>query len=377
MKQYHDLLNNIINQGSYKEAAREGMPGTYSLFGEQIKFDLQKGFPIQTTKKVSFHNIIVELLWFLRGDTNIKYLLDRNVNIWNEDSYNYYCKICDIQMKKKVAFDDFVLIVKGKEKYSDTVSNVYIPEGYRWGDCGYQYGQQWRNFGGDDLFLTKKGSDFSLGDGVDQITNVINGLIKNPFGRRHMVTVLDPVHENDLALYWCHGPFQFNVRKATLEQRLEEAKRRQISFHEGYHREYYIELCEHYNIPLYFLDLQLYQRSADVVLGVPYNISSYALLTHIIAKITNMIPGVFTHTFGDVHIYENHLNEAQEILSRDPEKYKFPELEISGIVSDCWGVTKELGFNSEILDMIFLEDFKLIGYESYLAVKAKLNTGLK
>ncbi len=365
MKQYHEHLEAILKHGTRKEPAREGMPGSISLFGYQNRYDLSKGFPILTTKKVNFKNIVVELLWFLKGDTNIKYLVDNGCNIWNEDAYNYYCKVSDKEIgidEFKVSFEEFVQHVKTPPKYP------LIPKStYQIGDCGKQYGWLWRNFGevlGEDEDL--------FNSGIDQIENFIEGLKTSPMGRRHIITAWNPVTLDDMALNACHAFVQFNCRKLSHSERIDL-----LESYDGFAtnnlsiKGWEIFMDEH-NIPKYHLDCQLYQRSADMFLGVPYNIASYALLTEIIAKICNMVPGEFVHTFGDSHIYDNHIDQVKEILSRDPEKYELPKLKThynlkQGYSNVGMGIFKDLEASH----------FELENYQYYPAIKAKLSTGLK
>lgn len=230
--QYLDLLRDCLENGVYREG-RNG--GTYGLFGRQIRFDLSRGFPLLTTKKVHWKAIVVELLWFLRGDTNVKFLHDHGVTIWDE--------------------------------WADAEGNL-----------GPVYGKQWRSW---DAFEWSKGT-------IDQIANVIESLRKDPHGRRHIVTAWNPAEIDDMALPPCHCLFQFFVADGKLS-------------------------C------------QLYQRSADVFLGVPFNIASYALLTHLIAREVGLEVGEFVHTFGDVHLYANHVDQAREQLTREPRA--FPKME--------------------------------------------------
>ncbi len=370
MKQYLDLLKEIKNKGSYKEPAREGMPGTLSLFGHQFRCNLQDGFPLLTTKKMFWKGVVVELLWFLRGDANIKYLIDNGVNIWNEDAYNYYVKLVGKDNAKD--FTNFIDQIK-----QDVYSDEETPSGYKFGDCGYQYGKVWRNWEKPIKLI----SDPNPFEGIDQIKNVIESIKKNPYGRRHMVTAIDPAHEDDLALYWCHAMFQFNCRKISLldrillnpkDEQVFQNEINEINEEEGH------KICDEKGLPKYYLDCQLYQRSADVFLGVPFNIASYALLTHIIAKICNMIPGEFIHTFGDVHIYDNHMEAVNEQLKREPKE--LPKLdwgiEIEAVLTSMnQGYTIDQIFE-EISNKELLEDFRLLNYNPDPSIKAELSTGL-
>ncbi|MEE2771182.1 MAG: thymidylate synthase [Bacteroidota bacterium] len=272
MKQYHDLLKHVLEQGAVK-GDRTGT-GTKSVFGYQMRFDLSEGFPMVTTKKLHLKSIIYELLWFLKGDTNIDYLKENGVRIWNE----------------------------------------WADEN---GDLGPVYGHQWRNWNSEE---------------IDQIQEVIQTLKTNPNSRRMLVSAWNPsvlpdtsksfsenVANGKAALPPCHAFFQFYVADGKLS-------------------------C------------QLYQRSADVFLGVPFNIASYALLTMMMAQVCGYEPGDFAHTFGDVHIYSNHMEQVALQLSRDPRP--LPKMKLNPEIED-------------IFDFTF-EDFKLENYDPHPAIKAKV-----
>lgn len=262
MKQYHDLLRLILDQGAAK-SDRTGT-GTRSVFGHQMRFDLADGFPMVTTKKLHLRSVIHELLWFLKGDTNIRYLKDNKVTIWDE--------------------------------WADTDGNL-----------GPVYGSQWRAW---------KTAD---GRSIDQITNVIQQIKENPDSRRMLVVAFNPGEIDKMALPPCHAFFQFYV-----------ANKR--------------------------LSLQMYQRSADVFLGVPFNIASYALLLMMVAQVTDLTPGEFIHTLGDAHLYNNHVEQAQLQLSR--ELKPLPRMVIKQDVRS-------------IFDFKY-EDFQLIGYEPHPHIKAEV-----
>lgn len=361
MKQYLDTLETILTQGVEKPAAREGMPGSLSRFGHQFRHDFKNGFPLLTTKKIWWKGVVVELLWFLRGDTNIKYLENNGVSIWTEDAYAYYKKRLEYQGMYPLTFKGFVDAIK-KDLTLKQLESVHlgIPENYKLGDCGFQYGKVWRRWEGDS--------------NLDQIQRVIRSLIKNPESRRHLVTAIDPVNDDNLALYWCHAFFQFNCRPLTLQER------RQVWNHENNRIHNYpydtwfsasVEDLDSTETPKYYLDVQLYQRSADVFLGVPFNIASYALLLQIIAQVCNMVPGEFIHTFGDVHIYDNHMDQVSEQLSRDTKS--LPNVEINGSVMVQW---QELG-NIIVDDSITYKDFMIRDYNPHPTIKAELSTGIK
>lgn len=357
MKQYLEILKTIQEKGTYKPAAREGMPGTKSLFGYQFRHNLADGFPLLTTKKMFFKGVVVELLWFLRGDTNIKYLVDNGVNIWNEDAYQYYLKKIksySYSLADTLSFDRFIENIKTYDmnELKDIHTGIH---GYTLGDCGYQYGKVWRDWNSDQ--------DGSYNSGIDQISNLINGLLKSPESRRHIVTAWDPVHDQELALTWCHAMFQFNCRPLNNSQKKHYAITHDLDNGiAGY--------TDESKIPKYYLDCQLYQRSADVVLGVPFNIASYALLTEIIAKMCNMIPGEFIHTFGDVHIYDNHKEAVEEQLKRTPSE--LPALRLSWQFVVNPNVSNDFKFEN-----ITMDDFILFNYNPQSKIAAELSTGLK
>ena len=269
MKQYLDLLKLIKETGTKKED-RTGT-GTISIFGHQMRFDLQEGFPLMTTKKVNLDSIIHELLWFIKGDTNIRYLVKNGVNIWNDWPFQSW-------LNQTSQSDKYTMHSKEWKNMMKTfVDNVIEDEKFasQYGDLGPVYGKQWRDF-----------------EGVDQLNNVIQDIKKSPDSRRLIVSAWNPKDIPVMiksGLPPCHTLFQFYVSKGKLS-------------------------C------------QLYQRSDDVFLGVPYNIASYALLTLMIAKVTELEPGEFVHSFGDTHIYLNHLEQVNEQLSRDP--HSLPKLEI-------------------------------------------------
>lgn len=248
MQTYLDLLKHILDHGEDK-TDRTGT-GTRSIFGYQFRFDLSKGFPLMTTKELHLKSIIYELLWFLKGDTNIKYLVDNGVGIWNDWPYESYKKSNDFQGE---SMKEFAQKIKDSKDFAD-----------KYGELGPVYGQQWRNW-----------------NGIDQISDLMTQLKNNPDSRRHIVSAWNPTEINNMALPPCHCLFQFYISNGKLS-------------------------C------------QLYQRSADVFLGVPFNIASYALLTEMIAHVLGLKVGDFVHTFGDVHLYNNHFEQAKLQISREP-----------------------------------------------------------
>ena len=296
MKQYLDLLSTILNDGVVR-GDRTGT-GTKGVFGYQMRFNLAEGFPLLTTKKVFLKGVIHELLWFLRGDTNIKYLVDNGVHIWDSDAFRYYNELCVKHGVLPVDLDTFL-----------SAAGVESPiEGYRFGDLNHVYGYQWRSW------------PKANGEVIDQIARVIDTLKTNPTSRRMIVSAWNVADVEDMALPPCHTMFQFFVAEGKLS-------------------------C------------QLYQRSADTFLGVPFNIASYALLTMMIAKECGLELGDFVHTLGDAHLYLNHLEQANEQLSREPRA--LPRMVLNPEVKSIFDYT--------------YEDFTLEGYDPHPAIKAPLS----
>lgn len=377
MKQYLDLLKEIQNNGTDKPAARPNMPGSRSLFGYQFRHNLLHGFPILTTKEVWWRGVVTELLWFLRGDTNIKYLLEHGVNIWNEDAYSYYQKkMAELRLNRDIlSFTNFIQAVKQgwwTVQGTEDGASYPMPQNYTYGDCGQQYGAVWRNFGYIPMDHDSIGVPIAGYTGADQIARLIKSLQETPESRRHLVSAIDPRQDNDLALYWCHAMFQFNCRPLTLSERLDvynkiprdQKSSLSSSKFGGEESEVHSDLDDQ-NIPKYFLDCQLYQRSADVVLGVPFNIASYALLTYILAKICNMVPGEFIHTFGDVHIYDNHQDAVKEQLTREPGELPTLEFSEDFKFDFIWDINNWTHFM-----------FKLVDYKPQGKIYAELSTGV-
>ena len=295
-EQYLELLKDILKNGKYKDDRTK--TGTKSLFGRQLRYDLSKGFPLLTTKKVFLKGIIYELLWFLRGESNIKYLVDNGVHIWDEWPYKYYKSKVKSKKSKVLTQEDYVEKVKTDKAFAK-----------KWADLGPVYGVQWRHW-------KKQGR----GE-VDQIKQVIEDIKKTPFSRRLIVTAWNPGEIDNIVeregLPPCHTLFQFYVNDGKLS-------------------------------------VQLYQRSADSFLGVPFNIASYALLLMMMAQVTGLKPGEFVHTFGDVHIYSNHIKQVKEQLKRKPKK--LPTIKINPKIKD--------------INKFKFEDFILENYNPDPAIKA-------
>ena len=268
MKQYLDLLTRIKNEGIVK-GDRTGT-GTKSVFGHQMRFDLSQGFPLLTTKKVFLKGIIHELLWFLNGDTNIKYLVDNGVHIWDNDAYRYYNELCVKAGVLPVAMEEFLRAAQ---------EGIDSPiEGYKFGDLNHVYGYQWRSWPRPN------------GEAIDQIQQAVDLIKNNPDSRRIIVSAWNVADVEKMALPPCHSLFQFYVADGKLS-------------------------C------------MLYQRSADTFLGVPFNIASYALLTMMMAQVCGLEAGEFVHTLGDTHLYLNHFEQVEEQLSRTPRA--LPKMKIN------------------------------------------------
>ena len=304
---YLALARDILTNGQDTED-RTGV-GTRSVFGRQLRFDLTKGFPLLTTKKIFRKGIVHELLWFLKGDTNIAYLLENDVHIWDE--------------------------------WADAEGNL-----------GPVYGKQWRSWPSIKL----DGAWLRSVETIDQIANVVASLTNNPHGRRHIVSAWNPAEVDDMALPPCHCLFQFYVRRMTRKQRIKDggwAIREALVGIDKFDDAVVHPKLDELGVPKFYLDCQLYQRSADLFLGVPFNNASYALLTHMIAQQVNMEAGEFVHTFGDVHIYRNHQPMIHEQLSRDIRPH--PTLVITKAPS--------------IFDYTY-ENFEFVGYNPHPAIKA-------
>jgi thymidylate synthase len=334
MKQYLELLQNIVDNGVEKESGRANMPNTIGISHAVIKMDLQEGFPLLTTKKMYWKGIVHELLWFLRGETNIKYLVDNNVNIWNGDAYRWYLKKHEeLEMESPTqTIEEFIECIKS--------GKINIHREYTRGDLGKVYGYQWRNQ-----------------NGVDQIKEVIEGLKSNPYSRYHIIDGWNKADFKESALPPCHLLYQFIVRPLSFEER-----RKLIP--ENIPNIFSHADLDVINIPKFYLDLSMFQRSCDVGLGVGFNLASMSLLLMIFAKASNMIAGVATWIGGDTHIYVNHIDLLKEQIKREP--YVLPEMKIN----------KKLSSLDDILSLN-IDDFELINYNYHPTIKMELFVGLK
>jgi thymidylate synthase len=322
-KQYTDLLQDILDNGTKKET-RNG--GTISVFGRQIRHKMSDGFPLLTTKKMPFKTIVTELLWFLRGDTNIKYLVDNNCHIWDGDVYKNYCTAYkdghefyeDEQVKRSFTQEEFIDKIKTDDEFAK-----------KWGELGPIYGAQWRKWreGKYTNELVVGGLEIPDGptywkEGIDQIKNLINDLKTNPDSRRLMVNAWNVGELGQMVLLPCHYGFQVYTRELSAQERLEWVKVNLPNIdvngfvnNDEYSHKWVETLSD--NIPTRAISLMWNQRSVDTFLGLPFNIASYGLLLEIIAKEVNMVPDELIGNLGDTHLYLNHIEQAKEQIGRE------------------------------------------------------------
>lgn len=356
--QYQGLLNNIVENGVEK-SDRTGV-GTLSIFGHQIRHNMQDGFPLLTTKKMSWKNIVTELLWFLKGDTNIRYLLNNNCNIWNGDAYKHYFRYN--KGMDMLTMDEFIYMIKTNDDFSN-----------RWGYLGRIYGAQWRDWKCYTwLENTTDGKIMFESNYIDQIRNLIEGLKTNPDSRRLMVSAWAVDELPDMVLPPCHYAFQVYTRELSIEERLRLASNTYRTFEPSdFVRVDHLEIDELYPVPKRAISLMWNQRSVDTFLGLPYNIASYALLLEILAKEVNMIPEELIGNLGDTHLYLNHIKQAEEQIARVP--YKLPKLHIN---TEFWQTTSgECGIGNfdTNLQGFEIDDFIIHDYQSHPTIKATLN----
>jgi thymidylate synthase len=302
-KQYTALLQDILDNG-YQKGDRTGT-GTISVFGRQIRHKMSDGFPLLTTKKMYMKGIVTELLWFLRGDTNIKYLVDNNCHIWDGDAYKNYEKAYE----KGSHLDGTGLLWVTKETKETFIHRIKTDDEFaeKWGELGPVYGKQWRSWG--ERKHDSISNEYFIG--IDQIANLINDLKTNPDSRRLMVNAWNVGEIDNMVLPPCHYGFQVYTRELSLEERTELAKGKIVPLL-GSKDDSYDEV----GIPRRAISLMWNQRSVDTFLGLPFNIASYGLLLEIIAKAVNMVPDELIGNLGDVHLYSNHIEQAKEQIGR-------------------------------------------------------------
>jgi thymidylate synthase len=372
-KAYTALLQDILDNGVTKQD-RTGT-GTISVFGRQIRHKMSDGFPLLTTKKMAWKSVVTELLWFLRGDTNIKYLVDNDCHIWNGDAYKNYLKE-HLPENGTLTMEEFITLIKQNEK----------PAFHELGELGPIYGAQWRNW--------VRGVDYDvdyengINDEIDQIANLINDLKTNPDSRRLLVSSWNVSELDQMVLPPCHYSFQVYTRELSIVERemywRNNMGMKDIQFmlysldgEEGLHKEY-----DKQNVPRRAISLMWNQRSVDTALGWPFNVASYGLLLELLGKMVNMVPDELICNLGDVHLYANHLEGAKEQISRTP--YELPKLNIN---TEFWPtVSGECGVgpldavkafesfkDDNFCKCLLEEDIQLSNYQSHPSIKAPLS----
>jgi thymidylate synthase len=368
-KSYQVLLQDILDNGVVK-SDRTGT-GTISVFGRQIRHKMSEGFPLLTTKKVHWNSIVAELLWFLRGDTNIKFLLDYDCHIWDGDAYkNYLTKGAKLNeelggVPDYYSKEEFIKQIKTDNEFAK-----------KFGDLGPIYGKQWRQWQG---WMEYKKVDDTDGFGslwYDQILQVVHSLKTNPDSRRLMVSAWNVAELDQMTLPPCHYGFQLYTRELSIKERLDLGYKTYKGLFEpfDFHRVDHEEIDELYPVPRRAISLMWNQRSVDTFLGLPFNIASYGLLLEIIAKEVGMISDELIGNLGDVHLYSNHIEQAKEQIGRIP--YELPTIQIT---ERNWyqhqKVKEQLGPKTfrDIILSYRPDCFELIGYESHPKIKAPLS----
>ena len=422
-KKYTDLLQDILDNGNVKKD-RTGT-GTISVFGREIRHKMSEGFPLLTTKKMFFKGVVTELIWFLRGDTNIRYLVDNDCHIWDGDAYKNYLKnfmlpACPASLDvipdfyEPMSMEMFIKSIQEKNSRGDEFAK-------KWGDLGPVYGKQWRNWVDDNFYkhvtsFDRKSDQPKIEHEVkriDQIADLIHDLKNNPDSRRLMVTAWNPADVPNQVLPPCHYGFQCYTRELNFEERLNYLPKKDSQM--------VIDWCENpsdeilkgfldaalvaNNIPIRTLSLKWNQRSVDTFLGLPFNIASYGLLLEILAKTVNMVPDELIGTLGDTHLYLNHIEQAKEQIGRDysyserfnilkekvgpmglnhdrieeevlastpartREPFGLPKL-IHGKTDDFY---KSLSDSLSLFGHLDPKDFKIEGYQSHPTIKASLS----
>jgi thymidylate synthase len=373
-KEYQILLEYILGNGHEKKD-RTGV-GTLSTFGWQIHHKMSEGFPLLTTKKMYWKGIVTELLWFLRGDTNIKFLVDNDCHIWDGDAYkkyeNHILKQRGIQKKrvqelrkqgKKLKVAKIELL--SKEEF---INKIKTDDEFtkKWGDLGPIYGKQWRSWGGELITkrIIEEGkipiSQNIIEGQIDQIQNSINLLKTDPDSRRNIVSAWNVADLDQMTLPPCHYEFQVYTRELSSEERKEFAVNKHPLTSPDLMS---TDSLNSNNIPTRAISLMWNQRSVDTFLGLPFNISSYGLLLEIIAKEVNMVPDELIGTLGDVHLYKNHIEQAKEQMTREP--MELPTLKYTVHLVDNLGL--------EVFKNLEVEQFEIENYESHPTIKAPLN----
>jgi thymidylate synthase len=367
-KTYQDLLRDILENGTVKED-RTGT-GTISVFGRQIRHKMNEGFPLLTTKKMAWKSVVTELIWFLRGDTNIKFLLDYDCHIWDGDAYKNYAAKTSMDVGGQLTKEGFIERIKTDDEFAK-----------KWGDLGPIYGKQWRSWG-TGWFEIDKDNRYVV-KAIDQIANLLEDLKKNPDSRRLMVSAWNVGEIDQMTLPPCHYGFQVYTRKLSNKERyriwfgnnyqqgMEYDPDQEIDFSSSYYQ----------HTPERAISLMWNQRSVDTFLGLPFNIASYGLLLKILAELVGMWPDELIGNLGDVHLYSNHIDQAREQISREP--FNLPRVTIN---TEFWptesgecgeGPLSTSGFISGLAEDNFCkclqEDIQLCNYTSHPTIKAPLS----
>jgi thymidylate synthase len=366
-KQYQALLQDILDYGVEKKD-RTGT-GTKSIFGYTIRHNMKDGFPLLTTKKMAWKTMVTELLWFLRGDTNIKYLVDNNCHIWDGDAYKNYEKNTNgFQLENPI--DDFIIktlrgeMIKIETEDGDDyriltqeefINKIKTDDEFanKWGELGPVYGKQWRNWDGDNFISG------NFRNGIDQISILINDLKANPDSRRLMVNAWNVGELDEMTLPPCHYGFQVYTRELNLDERIDIYNSGKVPMNRS--SDYFHEHMDSYGIPRRAISLMWNQRSVDTFLGLPFNIASYGLLLEMIAKEVNMVPDELIGNLGDTHLYLNHIEQAKEQISREP-------MELPTVCLDY----REGEYDKDLKGFV-PDDFVLFNYQSHPTIKAPLS----
>jgi len=357
-EQYQSLLQDILEYGVDKQDRTT--TGTKSIFGYMIHHNMRNGFPLLTTKKVPFKTMATELMWFLMGDTNIKYLIDNNCHIWDGDAYKRYCNAYP-DAEKTFQYEGSDIEVR-KMTQEEFINEIKIDNEFakQWGELGPIYGKQWRSW--------ENYNGLHLDESIDQIQNLINDLKTNPDSRRLMVNAWNVGELDQMVLPPCHYGFQVYTRKLSLEERLDLVAKTYDVFDPldfGIPAKVnHDEIDKMYPVSKRAISLSWNQRSVDVFLGLPFNIASYGLLLEMIAREVNMVPEHLIGHLGDTHLYNNHIEQAKEQLSRTPKE--LPTLKMSS------GHNFRAALAGKA-DEIELSDFILLGYDPHPTIKAPLS----
>jgi len=396
-KQYQQLLQDIIDYGVEKKD-RTGT-GTKSIFGYTIRHKMSDGFPLLTTKKMAWKTMVTELLWFLRGDTNIKFLIDNDCHIWDGDAYKNYLNVVmyekpdylhekhgHLNMSVKKEGDNYLPFTQ-----EEFINKIKTDDKFRhWGELGPIYGKQWRRWTKKKMYLSTDGSNENIYDEadqtvIDQISILINDLKTNPDSRRLMVSAWNVGELDQMVLPPCHYGFQVYTRELSDEERLSWMKQNRsktvLPMRDPNVEFSMDEFFRPYGVPKRAISLMWNQRSVDTFLGLPFNIASYGLLLEIIAKAVNMVPDELIGNLGDVHLYSNHIDQAREQLTR--QMMTMPKLTIN---TEFWptetgeaglgeidAVAVFDGFTNDAYCKCFFEDLQLNNYESHPHIKAPLS----